>query len=278
MTRFAIAALLMLVATPSFAMELASPDVTQGKPFATKFVCAKFGGTSISPALSWSGVPAGTKSLAVTMFDPDAGTVGLLALAGGRHAAGHDRPRTRRRRRGQRCRPDQRRSPMARKQPSYAGPCPPPGKPHHYQITALRPARRQGRRRREHESLRLSARISPRTPSLPLGSRRCMRRSKRLGLSGGAGGLGCHPAVRAVLRLICFRVVESITPDRPLLALAGLCGALGVGIAAAAQSSGRRRSRHRRQLSVVPCARTDRLEPDGRQSDCSNAGGSSSLR
>ena len=134
MSRLAVAALLALVATPSFAMELTSPDVTDGQPFATKFVCAKFGGSSISPALSWTGVPAGTKSLAVTMFDPDAGTVGFWhwlavdippATAGLEQGAGA---------------PGKMPAgttplPNGAKQASYAGPCPPPGKPHHYQIT-----------------------------------------------------------------------------------------------------------------------------------------------
>ena len=135
MTRFAIAAALMLVATPSFAMELTSPDVTDGQPFATKFVCAKFGGSSISPALSWTGVPAGAKSLAVTMFDPDAGTSGFwhwlaadmppstTGLAQNAGAAGGALPAGS--------------TPLANGagHANYDGPCPPPGKPHHYQIT-----------------------------------------------------------------------------------------------------------------------------------------------
>lgn len=40
----------------------------------TKFVHDKFGcgGNNLSPGLAWSGAPAGTRSYAVTLFDPDA--------------------------------------------------------------------------------------------------------------------------------------------------------------------------------------------------------------
>jgi Raf kinase inhibitor-like YbhB/YbcL family protein len=134
MMRFALAAVLALAATPSFAMELTSPDVTEGGTFATKFICAKFGGNSTSPALSWTGVPAAAKSLAVTMFDPDAGTAGFwhwaaadippasTGLEQGAGAPGKMPAGTTQ-------------LPNGAKQASYAGPCPPPGKPHHYQIT-----------------------------------------------------------------------------------------------------------------------------------------------
>ncbi|HEY5336881.1 MAG TPA: YbhB/YbcL family Raf kinase inhibitor-like protein [Rhizomicrobium sp.] len=72
MKPFILAALFALSATPSFAMDLKSSDVTQGATLAIAQVCARYDGQAISPALSWSGVPANAKSLAVTMFDPDA--------------------------------------------------------------------------------------------------------------------------------------------------------------------------------------------------------------
>lgn len=55
------------------AFTLTSPDLASGT-FDTKFILNGFGctGQNISPALEWSNVPAGTKSLALQVFDPDA--------------------------------------------------------------------------------------------------------------------------------------------------------------------------------------------------------------
>jgi len=95
-------------------------------------------GQNRSPALSWSGEPAGTQSFAVTIFDPDAPTgrgwwhwsvfnipPGVHRLAADAGAAGS------------------RRLPAGAAQgrsdfgfSHYGGPCPPVGDPpHHYQIT-----------------------------------------------------------------------------------------------------------------------------------------------
>ena len=65
-------------ATPALAGQftLFSPDVADGGTLPMKQVYNQFGctGDDISPALEWSGAPAGTKSFAVTVFDPDAPT------------------------------------------------------------------------------------------------------------------------------------------------------------------------------------------------------------
>src|SRR5437588_29165 len=55
------------------AFTLSSPDLASGT-FDAKFILNGFGcsGQNISPALEWSNVPAGTKSLALQVFDPDA--------------------------------------------------------------------------------------------------------------------------------------------------------------------------------------------------------------
>ncbi len=54
---------------------LSSPDLASGR-FDNQFVLNGFGckGQNVSPALQWSNIPAGTKSLALQVYDPDAPT------------------------------------------------------------------------------------------------------------------------------------------------------------------------------------------------------------
>jgi Raf kinase inhibitor-like YbhB/YbcL family protein len=47
-----------------------STSVTEGAPLAAE----QMSGSDVSPQLSWSGAPEGTKSYAVTVYDPDAPT------------------------------------------------------------------------------------------------------------------------------------------------------------------------------------------------------------
>lgn len=63
-----------LPAAPSFS--LTSPDIANGQTLAKAQVSGIFGagGEDVSPELAWSGFPEGTKSFAVTVFDPDAPT------------------------------------------------------------------------------------------------------------------------------------------------------------------------------------------------------------
>jgi len=133
-TRFVLAAALALAAAPGFAMDLTSSDVTQGALFPANEVCARYGGSDVSPALSWSGVPSNAQSLAITMFDPDAGHDGwwhwavvdipaaTTSLAQGAGSGGL---------------PDgARHLENSNGNASYHGPCPPAGSgAHHYQIT-----------------------------------------------------------------------------------------------------------------------------------------------
>lgn len=58
------------------ALELSSTDMANEKTLDSAQVYQGFGctGGNQSPALSWSGVPAGTRSLAITAYDPDAPT------------------------------------------------------------------------------------------------------------------------------------------------------------------------------------------------------------
>ncbi len=64
-----------LPSVPSF--HLSSSDVTDGAPMPARNASAVFGvdgGEDVSPQLSWAGFPAGTRSFAVTVYDPDAPT------------------------------------------------------------------------------------------------------------------------------------------------------------------------------------------------------------
>ncbi|MBL8573690.1 MAG: YbhB/YbcL family Raf kinase inhibitor-like protein [Hyphomicrobiaceae bacterium] len=80
--RFAAAAILTLLAlapaVPAAAGEfkLTSSQIADGGALGSAQVMAGFGctGGNRSPALAWSGAPAGTKSFAVTVYDPDAPT------------------------------------------------------------------------------------------------------------------------------------------------------------------------------------------------------------
>lgn len=68
--------LVFLFAGTVRAFELSSPDIAQGQRLNRTQVYGGYGcnGDNLSPALSWNNAPAGTRSFAVTVFDPDAPT------------------------------------------------------------------------------------------------------------------------------------------------------------------------------------------------------------
>lgn len=128
-------ALMPTTAWAAHGFTLDSPTLKAGASMPLADVYTQCGGGNQSPQLMWHDLPAGTQSFAVTMFDPDAvggfwhwiafnipvGAQGLNADAGAPHSGnapgdtvqlqndfGND---------------------------GYSGPCPPPGKPHHYTIT-----------------------------------------------------------------------------------------------------------------------------------------------
>jgi len=131
------AATLFLLAAPASAQgrfTLTSPDVKPGATLAARHVFNSFGcsGQNVSPALRWSGAPAGTKSYAVTAYDPDAPTgsgwwhwvvydipASTTSLAAGSAGGGKEGN-----------------TDFGSK--GYGGPCPPPGdKPHRYVFTVF---------------------------------------------------------------------------------------------------------------------------------------------
>ncbi len=98
---------------------LRSPDVTDGATLKLEHVYNSFGctGKNIAPALTWAGEPAGTKSFAVTVYDPDAPT-GSGQPGGPTLPTGAVQTMT------------------DFGQPGFGGACPPPGdKPHRYIFT-----------------------------------------------------------------------------------------------------------------------------------------------
>jgi Raf kinase inhibitor-like YbhB/YbcL family protein len=120
------------------ALSLTSPGIKPGARIADEQVYSGCGGKDISPAMSWSNVPKGTKSFALSIYDPDAPTGSgywhwvvfnippdVTSLPKG---AGD---------------PKSDAAPKGAVQsrtdfgtPGYGGPCPPKGdKPHRYQIT-----------------------------------------------------------------------------------------------------------------------------------------------
>ena len=79
MTRIVLFVVALVLASASaFAQnfKLSSPDVAEGATIKAEQVLNGFGcsGQNVSPALQWSGAPAGTKSFAVIVHDPDAPT------------------------------------------------------------------------------------------------------------------------------------------------------------------------------------------------------------
>ena len=123
-------------------LTVTSPDIKPNARLAEKQVFKGMGcnGSNVSPAISWSGAPAGTKSFAVTAYDPDAPTgsgwwhwviFNIPATAKGLPEGAGD--------------PAKRLAPAGSAQgntdfgtPGYGGPCPPPGHGvHHYIFTVF---------------------------------------------------------------------------------------------------------------------------------------------
>jgi Raf kinase inhibitor-like YbhB/YbcL family protein len=147
----ALAAALAVLFTPTSVaaagsrLALQSPDISPGGAIPLDHVYDQSGcqGGNTSPALYWNDPPAGTRSFAVLMFDPDAPggwwhwgvfdiSAGVRSLpVGAGNPARHLLPAG----------AVQVRNDFG--SPGYAGPCPPPGPPHHYRLMlyALRVAR-----------------------------------------------------------------------------------------------------------------------------------------
>jgi Raf kinase inhibitor-like YbhB/YbcL family protein len=76
MKRFSLFALLVGIAVSTQALELSSNDMHEGRLLSKAQEFNGFGcaGDNISPHLKWLNLPEGTKSIAITAYDPDAPT------------------------------------------------------------------------------------------------------------------------------------------------------------------------------------------------------------
>lgn len=79
MKRFALCAAFAAIAVmtgPAWALEISSPGIGKDHKIPNKYVANSFGcsGGNLSLPLAWKGVPADAKSLAITIYDPDAPT------------------------------------------------------------------------------------------------------------------------------------------------------------------------------------------------------------
>lgn len=75
---FPLLAVVLFFPVSAHALTLTSPDISIQTPMTEEFVFNGYGckGKNTSPALKWEGAPEGTKSFALTVFDPDAPTGG----------------------------------------------------------------------------------------------------------------------------------------------------------------------------------------------------------
>jgi Raf kinase inhibitor-like YbhB/YbcL family protein len=124
------------------AFTLSSSDLPAGKPIGEQFTADTWGchGANESPVLKWSNAPAGTKSFAITMFDPYRPPV-----SGWWHWLVYDIPATTSELPRKAGTPGNPGLPQGARQvkpdgeapePHYYGPCPDEGDPpHHYTIT-----------------------------------------------------------------------------------------------------------------------------------------------
>ena len=111
-------------------MQLTTSSFTPGGTIPLRHVPARIGGDNVAPALHWSDPPADTASFAIICFDPDAPRGGFY------HWGVYDLPAD--------CRGLSEDAPLPAGahqavtgygSVGYGGPCPPPGKAHHYVFT-----------------------------------------------------------------------------------------------------------------------------------------------
>lgn len=139
-TRIGLALAALSLAASAQAFELSSPQLRDGQPLSQAQEYQGFGcaGGNRAPALNWKNAPAGTRSFAVTLYDPDAPTgsgwwhwlVFNLPADSQGLPEGSGQPG------GPALPAGAVQSPTDYGQPGFGGACPPPGdKAHRYVLT-----------------------------------------------------------------------------------------------------------------------------------------------
>jgi Raf kinase inhibitor-like YbhB/YbcL family protein len=116
----------MILAAAAFALASATFRPNTTLPVST--VYNKCAGANISPEMHWSGAPAGTRSYALIAYDPD-------ATGGWYHWVAYNIPASANRVTSGVRLPLGELGTTSFNQLGYGGPCPPPGKVHHYIFT-----------------------------------------------------------------------------------------------------------------------------------------------
>lgn len=120
----------MIAAAAVLAMQLHTTTFKPDATVPTSMVATDCGGENISPELDWKGAPAGTKSFALIVHDPDAPRPG-----GFYHWVFYDIPATTTHLAAGEALSPKRSGVNGTGNTGYYGPCPPPGKVHHYNFT-----------------------------------------------------------------------------------------------------------------------------------------------
>jgi Raf kinase inhibitor-like YbhB/YbcL family protein len=117
-----------LITVAAFILASATFKPNATMPMST--VYKRCGGANVSPELHWQGAPTGTKSFAIVAHDPDAPAPG-----GWYHWIVYNLPASTHELRAGAALADSQLGQTSFDENAYGGPCPPPGKPHHYVFT-----------------------------------------------------------------------------------------------------------------------------------------------
>ncbi|HKU66204.1 MAG TPA: YbhB/YbcL family Raf kinase inhibitor-like protein [Candidatus Baltobacteraceae bacterium] len=118
----------MIIAAVTFA--LASTTFKPNRTMPIRTIYPQCGGTNVSPELHWRGAPKRTRGFAIVAHDPDAPAPG-----GWYHWVVYDLPASTHELVEGATLPANTLGKNSFGSAGYGGPCPPPGKPHHYNFT-----------------------------------------------------------------------------------------------------------------------------------------------